>query len=430
MIVYSLLLTVALAVSAPWWIWRMATSGRYRAGLRQRLGFVPDALRRMVAGKRVVWVHAVSVGEVLACARLVGELREALPGWAVVVSTTTATGQKVARERFGDDAVFYYPLDFAYAVRAYLRVLKPELLVLVESEFWPRMLVECERAGVPVAVVNARISDRSFPRYMRLRRLWRPLLEKVRLFLSQGEESADRLLALGVAAGRIATPGNMKYDMTEPRANSVAEKIREIANGRKILVAGSTVDRSDKSLLSEDEILIQAWERGLRQAGVLLVLAPRQPDRFPVVWGQACEFRATRASSFGSEDQGEPEIIVLDTLGDLASVYGIADVAFVGGSLVAQGGHNPLEAARFGVPVVMGSSYENFREIVEGMRAAEAICVLDAGAGAEELEEVVTNLIDHGQAMGERGRTFYESRQGATGRTLRALLELVGERAD
>ena len=199
MAVYSFLLALALGVSAPWWLWRM---GRYRAGLAERLGRVPPELRAAVTGKRVVWVHAVSVGEVLAVERLIAEFRAALgDGWVIAVSTTTATGQKIARERLVESPVFYFPLDFAFAVRAWLRVLRPELMVLVESEFWPRHLVECERAGVPIAVVNARVSDRSFPRYMKLKRLWRPLLGKVSVFLAQGEESAERLRKIGVGRG-------------------------------------------------------------------------------------------------------------------------------------------------------------------------------------------------------------------------------------
>ncbi len=216
MIVYSLLLTAALVVSAPWWLWRMATGARYREGLGERLGRVPSRLRTMVQGSRVVWVHAVSVGEVFAAQRLVGELGAALgEGWVVVVSTTTATGQKVAGERFGAERVFYFPLDFGFAVRRYLRVLRPGLMVLMESELWPRHLVECARAGVPVAVVNARVSDRSFPRYMRLRWIWRRLFEKVRVFLAQGEESAERLRALG--AERVRVVGNLKYDLGRSR---------------------------------------------------------------------------------------------------------------------------------------------------------------------------------------------------------------------
>jgi 3-deoxy-D-manno-octulosonic-acid transferase len=424
MIVYSAALAVALAVAAPWWLWRMATSGRYREGLGQRLGTVPAALRAAIAGKRVVWLHAVSVGEVFAAARLVGELRQQLGDrWVVVVSTTTATGQKVAQERFGESNVFYFPLDFGWIVRRYLSAIKPALLLLLESELWPRLLYECERNRVPVAVVNARMSDRSFRRSMRMKLLWRWMGNRVSLWLAQGDETASRLERLGIPRRKIEATGNLKYDLREPAANAVAERIHEIAAGRPILVAGSTLDSRAKAL-SEEEMLVQAWEGELREThGTMLVLAPRHRERFDGVAAMATKFASVRASSLRSaEGEGDgAEIVVLDTIGDLAAVYGIATLAFIGGSLVPRGGHNPLEAARFGVPVVMGPSHENFREIVDGMRAAEAIRITHA----EGLERALIEELQSGAAMGERGRVFFESQAGATQRTVDALLELL-----
>ncbi len=199
--VYSFLLLLTLVVGAPYWLVRMATSGRYRAGLAGRLGRVPAELRAAVAGREVVWVHAVSVGEVMAAATLVRELQEALPGWVVAVSTTTETGQRLAQERLEGSPVFYMPLDFRVVVRRYLGVLRPKLVVTMESELWPRLIEECEGEGIPMAVVNARVSDRSFPRYMRLRGLWRPRLEKISLFLAQSGETAERLVEDGSAGG-------------------------------------------------------------------------------------------------------------------------------------------------------------------------------------------------------------------------------------
>ena len=429
MLFYSSLLTLTLVASAPWWLWRMATSGRYRAGLAGRLGSLPRQLDDVIAGRAaaqgLIWLHAVSVGEVLAGERLVADLRAALPGFLVVVSTTTAAGFKVAGEKLGVP-VFYFPLDFAFAVRSYLRALRPSLFVTMESEFWPRMLVECERAQVPVAVVNARVSDRSFPRYMRLRRLWRPLLRKVRIFLAQGEESAERLRQIGVAGDRIRVVGNLKYDAATVADNRVAEIIKQAAQGRPIVVAGSTADRKNDKSLSEDEMVIQAWEGELRKVHqAMLVLAPRHPQRFGQVQAVAMEFELQNASKMAQGQQSTPngtEIVLLDTIGDLAAVYKVADVAFVGGSLVAKGGQNPLEAARFGVPVVMGPSYENFREMVDAMRGTDAIGIVQK---QEQLESALIDALKHGSSMGERGRLFFESQTGATQRTVQALVELV-----
>ncbi len=416
-VLYSLLLALALVVSTPWWLWRMATSGRYREGLGERLGSVPAALRAAVAGKKVVWVHAVSVGEVLAAERLIAELKQALgDGWVVAVSTTTATGQKIARERLADSPVFFYPLDFAFAVRAWLRVLKPSLFVLVESEFWPRMLVECERAGTPVTVVNARVSDRSFPRYMRLRRLWKPLMGKVSLFLAQGEESAERLRAIGAPVERTMVGGNLKYDLSPVAVNAMARTINEQRGACRVIVAGSTHE-------GEEAMLLAAWPQ-IQRGGpdFVMVIAPRHPHRFEKVWEeiQKAGFKSGRCSGLIARDfeLSGGMILLLDTIGDLAAVYSTATVAFIGGSLVAKGGQNPLEAARFGKPIVMGQSYENFREIVQGMGVIRII-------EQKHLGEALISSSRHGQRSGRRGREFFEAQAGATMRTVEALVGLV-----
>lgn len=436
MLVYSALLLAVLVVGAPYWLVRMVTSGRYRAGLAGRLGFVPAGLRKAVAGKRVIWVHAVSVGEVMAASTLIRELRMALPEWVIAVSTTTATGQRLAQERIAGSPVFYLPLDFKYAVRRYLVALRPEILILIESELWPRLIEQCAESGVPVVVVNARISDRSFPRYMRLRRLWRPLLAKVSMFLAQSEETAERLRRIGVPGERVRVTGNLKYDIRVPEQNRVAGLIREVAAGRPIIVAGSTVANEP---LDEDMILIQAWEgTARRDIRALLVLAPRHPERFGEVHAVAIEFPTLLATEMlagkqskdaysGFVQQSDPkevDIVVLDTIGDLAAVYGIATVAFVGGSLVKRGGHNPLEPAQFAVPVVMGPSFENFREIVEKMLADDAIRIVSR----EMVSEILIAMLrdpESARAMGERGRAVFEAQTGATVRTVGALMELV-----
>jgi 3-deoxy-D-manno-octulosonic-acid transferase len=426
MALYSLLLMVGLAVCSPWWLARMV---RYRAGMAKRLGRVPAELRAAVAGRQVVWVHAVSVGEVLAATRLVAELEAALgAGWVVVVSTTTATGQALARERFGAARVFYYPLDFAWAVRATLRALQPKMLVLMESELWPRMLVECGRARVPAAVVNARVSDRSYARGMRVRAVWGRVLRRVDLFLAQSEEDARRLVAMGARVEAVRAIGNLKYDVRAAKKSRVAELIREAAAGRPIVVAGSTVDGR---YASEEQIFLQEGMGPLwgSYPDTLLVLAPRHPERFDEASELATHFgssvRATQLLQRGEGTALTERIVVLDTIGDLAAVYGVADVAFVGGSFVERGGHNPLEPAQFGVPVVMGTSYENFRDVVGKMIAEDGIRIVQDKAELETaLVELLTNR-EAARAMGERGRRVFEEQQGATGRAVAALVGMV-----
>lgn len=472
MALYSLLLMAVLVAGAPYWLARIYLSskngGRYRVGLlsgiAQRLGRVPAELRAAVAGQQVVWVHAVSVGEVLAATRLVAELEAALgakwsEGWVIVVSTTTATGQALARERFGSGRVFYYPLDFAWAVRAYLRALEPKLLVLMESELWPSMLVECGRAGIPVAVVNARVSDRSFARGLRVRAIWGKVLGMVALFLAQSDEDARRLVAMGARAEAVRAIGNLKYDVRAAKASRVAELIKEVAAGRPIVVAGSTVGGTRSGDPNEESWLTTIWQ-GM-DVKALLVLAPRHPERFQTVADDASkEFATVRATELIAGKEGtqfsyqvrepgdrRPEIVVLDTIGDLAAVYGIADLAFVGGSVIKRGGHNPLEPAQFGVPVLMGPSFENFRDIVARMQAENAICITDGEAQLpaeravpnhlfrseiyamrDSLETLMMRLLtdrEEAHAMGERGRQVFEAQSGATGRAVEALAGMV-----
>ncbi len=423
---YSLLVVMVLVGGAPFWLLRLLTSGRYRAGLPQRLGRVPASVRAATAGRSVVWLHAVSVGEVLAAVGLVAELRRALPEERIVVSTTTEAGQRVARERFAGDPVFYLPLDLAVLVRRYLRALRPRLLILMESELWPNLLRECERAGCTVVVANARISDRSLPRYLALRRLWRPLLGKVRLFLAQGAETAERLGAIGVAAERVVTAGNLKFDMAVPPRGEVYARLEQaLAPGARVLVAGST-------LPGEEELLLRGWPEVVAAVlGAVLVLAPRQADRFDGVaaLARARGWTPVRASALAAGlAQGTRVeaggVVLLDTIGDLGGVYALGAAAFVGGTLAPAGGHNPLEPARFGVPVAMGPSVDNFREVVRALLARDAVRLLRS---ADELAPALIELLEGGEAvraMGERGRAVFEAEAGAARRSVERILAL------
>ncbi len=420
---YSAGLLVMLVVGAPFWAFRMLISGRYRAGLPQRLGFVPAALRAAARGHDLLWLHAVSVGEVLAATEVIRELRQARPEMVLALSTTTASGQALAGARFSELSVFYLPLDFGYAVRRFLRVLRPKMVILMESELWPRLLWECGRASVPVVVVNARMSDRSFRRAARFRTVWRPVLALVTRFLAQGAETADRLQQLGVAAERIEVLGNLKFDVRAPSETAVVVMLRRrLPERARVLVCGSTLE-------GEEQILLDAWlEIRLQIPTAVLVLAPRHPQRFAAVASRVHErgLPLLRASELGvnARPVEAGKVVLLDTIGDLASMYSLAAAAFVGGSLVDAGGHNPLEPAQFGVPVLMGPSSYNFREIVNAMQAVNGICNVER----DRLAEVLAQVLAGGEAvraMGERGRQVFRARSGATARTVQSLLALL-----
>ncbi len=378
---YNVVLIAALVAGAPWWLWRMATTHKYREGLLERLGRVPPRLvsSPTSAGVRpLIWLHAVSVGEVLAVTRLVGALEGALPDYLIAISTTTRTSQALARERFGANRVFYCPLDLVWAVPAYLNALQPSLLILAETEFWPNLLSACFRRKIPIAVVNARVSHRSWPRYQRLRRLWRPLLSRLSRVLAQSQTDADRLFALGCRPDRVSVAGNLKFDVRAVQEAEATRKLKSMAAGLRLIVAGSTLEGEESALLEVWPTLLAA------DSQLVLVLAPRHPERFSAVAAllEKSGLPWCRRSDWPSEPlpaQPAPyslrpgTIVLLDTIGELASVYSLASVAFVGGSLVPAGGHNPLEPAQFAVPIVMGPHYANFAAITDSLRGQDAL---------------------------------------------------------
>ena len=417
---YNVALLTALVAGAPWWLWRVATTEKYREGLRERLGRVPERLRQLASDyKPVIWLHAVSVGEVLAVSRLVEEIGSAFPEYRLLVSTTTRTGQGLARERFGAERVFYCPLDLPWAVGAYLNALRPAMLVLAETEFWPNLLNGCFRRGVPVAVVNARISDRSWPRYQMLRRLWRPILGRVSRALAQSALDAERLRMLGCRAERVTVSGNLKFDVRVPQEAEAARLVRSLGSGLRFVVAGSTLE-------GEEGALLEAWPKLLEaDEELVMVLAPRHPERFDVVAGMLARSGVgwgRRSEGIGPLKAGQ--VVLLDTIGELASVYSLAAVAFVGGSIAEAGGHNPLEPAQFGVPIVMGPHYANFRAITEDLLAHDAVRI----ARRDELAGVLAELLrdeDKARTLGERARKVFEEQAGATGRSVKALREIL-----
>lgn len=418
---YNLALVTALLAGAPWWLWRMATTRKYREGLPERLGKVPVWLSHKAIERPVIWLHAVSVGEVLAVSRLIGELDSAFPRFQVLISTTTRTGQALARERFGATRVFYCPLDLPWAVRAYLQALRPRLLLLAETEFWPNLLSGCVRRQIPVAVVNARISDRSWPRYRFLQRWWRPLLSPLVRVLAQSETDAERLRAIGCAPDRVTVAGNLKFDVRAARQAEATRLLSSAATGLRFLVAGSTLD-------GEEAALLEAWPRLLEaDPNLAMVLAPRHPERFGAVVAllDKSGLAWVRRSAWKADPLAPGAIILLDTIGELASVYSIAAVAFVGGSLIPAGGHNPLEPAQFGVPIVTGPHYANFRAITEALRAQDALRI----AAKEELAQTLSGLFaDQAQAgaIGQRAKQVFDQQAGATGRTVLAMQALLG----
>ncbi len=423
---YSALLAFLLVLTLPYWLLQMMRYGKYRAGVRQRFGAVPPAL----AGcneKPVIWVHAVSVGEVVASSEIVKALQQQFPSHRVLISTTTSTGQKLAAQRFGAENVFYFPLDFAFAVRPYLDAFHPELVVVAETEFWPNFLRLAQRSGARIAVINCRISDRSLPGYKRLRfwlpRLLEKTLENVDLFLAQTEEDRQRLIAIGAPESKVTVVGNLKSDVAPPPAPAIVASLRESfshSEAGPVLVCGSTLDGEEGSLLSAFRNILANHPKAV------MMLAPRHPERFAEVAElvEKLGFRMWRRSLWSGEALAGG-VFLVDSIGELASLYSLATVAFVGGSLVPRGGHNILEPALHGVPIVTGNHYENFRDVVNFFASRNAVRIV----GVAELPLVFMELIENGgerATFGQNAREAFESQRGATTRTISALLHLMG----
>jgi 3-deoxy-D-manno-octulosonic-acid transferase len=417
-LLYSILLALALAVSLPWWTWQMLRNGKYRAGLWERFGRVPDHLR---LGPRhpTIWLHAVSVGEVIAVSGLVQLLREQNPKYRVLISTTTATGQKLARERFGREHVFYFPLDFAFAIKPFLRVLRPEVVVMAETEFWPNLLRLAKASGARVVVVNARISDRSFPRYRRFRQWLIPVLKNVDQFMAQSDVDRGRLVQIGAPPGRVVVSGNLKFDIKAPKVSSLIGQLQvsfKAWGGNPVVVAGSTVE-------GEEPIVLDAFRRVLKwYPNAVLILAPRHPERWPEVMEflRASKLPWWRRSQWGIETPVVGGIFLLDSIGELAALYHLATVAFVGGSLVPRGGHNILEPAHYGVPIIVGPHTENFRDIVLLFTRAGAVDIIEREKFAQE----ILHLLDNEQKralLGRHALDVVRANSGATVRTAEAL---------
>jgi 3-deoxy-D-manno-octulosonic-acid transferase len=419
---YSVALAAGMLASLPYWLFQMVRHGKYRNGFAERLGQMPSQLRMPEKQEPVIWVHAVSVGEVLAVAGLVEELRRRFPQHRIFVSTTTDTGQALARKRFGEANVFYFPMDFAFAIRPYLRALRPQMVMIAETEFWPNFMRLAHASGARIAVVNARISDRSWPSYRRFRGLLRRLLANVDLFLAQTSEDAARLRDIGAAPERVRVAGNLKFDIPSPAPPAIVDSLREsmAASGAgPVLVCGSTVE-------GEETLLLKAFENLLVQhPGAVMILAPRHPERFPAVAAllEQMSIRFCRRSEWDGEALAGA-VFLVDTIGELAALYALADIAFVGGSLVPRGGHNIIEPAQHGVATVVGNHTENFRDIVSLFQSRDAVRVV----GPAELPLVLLELLANDAeriALGKRAAETMRSQIGATARTAGELQELL-----
>jgi 3-deoxy-D-manno-octulosonic-acid transferase len=420
--VYRILLRLALLVAVPWLLVRDGVTGKSRPMFRERLG---RNLPQIEPGG--LWIQAVSVGEVEVARRLLAELRRRSVFSGGVLTATTATGLDLARRTVGDTIpVVPCPLDLPGPVSRVLEAARPRLLVLVETELWPEMIHQAESRGVPVMVVNGRLSERSMARYRRGASLLRPLLEPIDRVVVREPTDGERFGKLGIEASRIRVVGNVKYDL-EPDPNPLEWQpvATELAAGRPIVVVGSTIQGEEEQVL---DALAGCADRG---HDVFTILAPRHPERFDAV-ASLLEDRRVAAVRRSRLETGptRADVLLLDTIGELSRVYALGAAAFVGGSLAPTGGHNPLEPAVWGVPVLSGPNVFNFDEVYREMvSAGGARIVGDAGELAEVLSLWLTDT-SAARAVGEAGRAVVETNRGATARTVDQMIELIEPRED
>lgn len=446
---YTLVTAAGIILLAPYVLVSGARRRKYLPSLSQRLGFKypPQLTAKGDPASPAIWLHTVSVGEVLAALPFARCLKERFPRWRLVISTTTATGQKLAQERMPfADAVFYFPFDWNGPLRRAFKAVRPGVIVVLETEIWPNLLRRARKTGVPVVFVNGRLSDRSFRGFSRvintgggvLGNFLRRILNDATLYMVQSQQDASRLLALGAAPDRVLVTGSMKYDMAALPANAFVAWLQdELKRSQRspVIVAGSVITGEELPVLEAFAAIRQKWPQAL------LILAPRKPERFAAACGLIAQsgFQPIRRSELSLDGisagslanaAGSPgSVLLLDTIGELAAVYSVADAVFVGGSLnPGSGGHNPLEPAAFAKPPVFGVSMDNFRDIVAALLTSGAAIQVDsAGELAAAWADLLENAPRRAQ-MGSAAREIVERNRGATAATLDRLAAIIESR--
>ncbi|HWN09584.1 MAG TPA: 3-deoxy-D-manno-octulosonic acid transferase [Pyrinomonadaceae bacterium] len=431
--IYSLLLALGFLILLPRFLFDAFNHGKYVAGFRERLGLLTPL---KTAGRPVIWIHCVSVGETLAARPLVQGLKQRLPQYSLAISTTTLTGQNIAREVFREDVarVFYFPFDWRWIVRRTLTAIKPAAVLIMETELWPGFLRECQSRRIPVAIVNGRLSENSFRRYRIISGFMSRVLNCLSAAFVQTEADEKRLVALGMDPAKLFVTGNMKFDANSP--SSIDETLSAEFRDRFKFDEASPLIVAASTHAPEEQILLDALKRVASASGSKprMLIAPRHPERFNEVADliKSSGFRWTRRTAGPGPDDCLCEVILLDSIGELPAVYSLASVVFVGGSLAKTGGHNILEPAAVGAAVITGANTFNFKQIVETFAQAGALIQLpplaSASDAADELANVVKNLLDNpdeAAGMGRRAVKLVSQNRGATGRTLDGLTAIL-----
>ena len=422
---YTLAVIVLAVVLSPWFLYQAVRYRKYIGSLTQRMGRLPVSFN--LDADESIWIHAVSVGEALMVRALVGDLRDRYPHLKVFLSTTTLTGQQIAKRIQGVDGVFFFPFDLPIFVSRTLRLVRPRLFIMMETEIWPNLLRRCRKLGIKTILVNGRISSRSYPRYRLARPFFRAVLADVDRLCMQSDESARRITDIGADPGRVTVTGSLKFDSLETPAMAAGRgasrvlRYFRIPPGRPVFMAASTFKGEEAAVLDAFAVVRRA------APGALAVIAPRKPERFAEAEALASAegLRVVRRSALAVDAEPRADVVILDSMGELAHLFQVATVVFVGGSLVAQGGHNILEPAVHGKPIVFGPHMENFAEIsATFLQNQAAIQVPDAASLVDVVARLMSDSVERAR-LGAAARALVEANRGAKVRTLDAIAEIL-----
>lgn len=412
-VLYEVLLYLVLLLALPYFLFTGFLRGKYVVNFPVRAGRFGHR-----AEPHDLWIHAVSVGETIAARPIVDEILRQRPGTSIVFTTTTITGQAQARRLYPDATVTYFPFDFAFAVRRFLEHHRPRVFATMETEIWPNVTRLSKARGLRLVLANGRISDRSFPRYRAFRWVVRHVLRKYDRILARETTDRERFIAMGAPPEIVEVSGNVKFDyQPDDTPLDIAPQLEQMIGGRNVVVLGSTMEGEDEALLPEIEGL-------LAQHRAFIVIAPRKPERFEMVAGllATSQLRFVRRSEMRSTDA---DVLLLDTFGELARIYRYATAAFIGGTLAPRGGHNPIEAAAYGVPVCFGPSMSNFREIAQVFLRNQAAAEVQTAAGVAEFVATMIEQPELQRAWGDRARDTVLQNRGASEGTARRIVELL-----
>ncbi len=417
----SVLLNIVYSIVFLFYLPNLYLKGKLHSGYRMRFGSIPDDIRKRLSERTNIWIHAISVGEVMAVLDLIGKIQERYPDRQIVCSVVTQTGYELAREKLGADSIVVYaPMDFSWIVRHFINVIQPQIYIYAETEIWPNLFARLQKRNVPMIQVNGRISDKSYEGYQRIKFLTRRALSDVQCLCMQSQQDAERIIDLGANSDRTLTVGNLKFD-NFPETEDIRPQDLGFSSTDKLLIAGSTHP-------GEEELLVDVYQRIRQHDGhCRLVICPRHIERAQQV-RQVVEKLGLSAQMFSERDKeplAEGAVLIVDTIGVLRQVYSLAWLVVIGKTFRVGGGQNMLEPAFFGKPVVVGPLTSNFRDIVGLLKSEKAIVQVQSESElVEEAMDIWNNAIRR-ESLGMAARRVVQKYQGATARTMDEIERLM-----